>query len=141
MRKGNQITTAPPEATYDMLPPFYSTEYEDLIIKGDEVDIKPSDIDVSGGLMNALGHVENEKVGITLITFAKVKDKWEKFTYPEINEFYKTTIVEPEKYHFCFWGLLLEQYIAYDDEGNYFFTVEFVMNCYRSSQRFVEKSA
>ncbi|QQS22705.1 hypothetical protein IPM19_03685 [bacterium] len=120
---------------FDELVPFYTVTYEEIITDPSDCNHKPSDIDISSHLTGAFGAFENETAAAKIIEFCRERDNtWDPFTFEQIHSYFKSKAgtIKDNTYYFSFWGLLLGEYIATDDVGNYYVTKGFVARCIES---------
>lgn len=123
--------------SFDELVPFYSTSFEEIILKPKDINIKPKDIDTSIHFQGAFGAFENEKAAANIVEFCAQRDNtWKKFTYQEINDYFRDKAKkESQQAYFSFFGLILGEFIAIDDIGNYYPTKTFVTRCFDSVEK------
>jgi hypothetical protein len=96
------------------------------IKKPSDTPIAPCDIDAKHHFWEAFGNCESEVSARWLVTLAQEAGSWQPFTIEDIERFYRARGFR----RFLFNGI--SEWLI-KDNGQYYYTIEFVAQCYASS--------
>lgn len=105
------------------------------ITNDNQIPIKPEHISLDGSFMGSIWeNMETEVSAYWLIKFARDRKSWAPFNLAELADFYHKKHPDSQFWFNKLFGHRTDpDYIHKDDFGNFFFTKEFIVECYRLS--------